>query len=143
MCLLIDTNCASKLANGDAEAEPIAKWLTKRTSKITLGGTKLLAEYAKVGKFRALLRILDERGQLERQDDALVDTLTKKLMDDGALVSDDPHIVALATISGTRTLYSNDQALHEDFCSTTFFKPKGRVYQSPDHAHLLNASTCP
>lgn len=47
--------------------------------------------------------------------------------------SDDPHIIALAQMSGARLLYSNDKGLHRDFTNPELVgKPpmRGQVYST-------------
>lgn len=142
MCIIIDANCASKFAMADPESQPIAKWLMKRSSKIVIGGTKLKNEYSKLSKFAALAGQLAARGQVKSCDDEKTDALQAKIESENIISSDDPHIIAIAIISGARLLYSNDHALHADFGSTDIIKPKGRVYQNASHAHLLADAVC-
>jgi hypothetical protein len=60
------------------------------------------------------------------------------LSDAGELKSDDPHIIALAKVSGARLLCSKDQNLHTDFGNRVFIdKPRGNIYQNQSHAKLL------
>ena len=54
-------------------------------------------------------------GRIRLKDDDEVDARTEALQGEAALMSDDPHIIALAQISGARLLYSNDRALQQDF----------------------------
>ena len=45
--------------------------------------------------------------------------------------SDDPHILALSSVSGARLLYSNDDALQQDFTNSDLLNnPRGRVYST-------------
>lgn len=53
--------------------------------------------------------------------------------------SDDPHILALALVSGVRLLCSRDTALHADFKNPRILRPAGSVYQNRRHRHLLRA----
>jgi hypothetical protein len=61
------------------------------------------------------------------------------------LRSNDPHVIALARASGARTLCSRDRELHKDFKNPALVNdPRGSVYQSPSHRHLLgHTSGCP
>ena len=63
----------------------------------------------------------------------------------GLCVSDDPHIIALARVSGARTLCSNDNNLHTDFKNQRLLShPRGGVYQNANHGHLLrHTRSCP
>ena len=52
--------------------------------------------------------------------------------------SDDPHVIALARISGARILCSHDKTLHKDFKNEELVSnPKGRIYQNAKHVPLL------
>ena len=45
--------------------------------------------------------------------------------------SDDPHILALAVVSGARLLYSNDRLLQHDFKNPALInQPRGKVYST-------------
>ncbi len=44
-----------------------------------------------------------------------VNTETLSVLSDGVCRSNDPHVIALAKISGTRLLYTNDDDLEGDF----------------------------
>ncbi|MCE2463042.1 MAG: hypothetical protein J4F46_03880 [Dehalococcoidia bacterium] len=44
-----------------------------------------------------------------------MDDETRAVLADGVCRSDDPHVIALARISGTRLLYTNDNDLEGDF----------------------------
>ena len=53
-------------------------------------------------------------------------------------VSNDPHVIALARISGARLLCSRDQKLHSDFGNKHLVdNPRGSVYQDIPHAPLI------
>jgi hypothetical protein len=53
-------------------------------------------------------------------------------------VSNHAHIVALAKASGARVVFSNDGNLHKGIRNATLVaKPRGRIYQTPEHQHLL------
>ena len=48
---------------------------------------------------------------------------------DGAYVSNDAHVIALAQVSGARLLYSNDSDLQDDFKDKSLIdSPRGRIY---------------
>lgn len=142
MCLIIDANCAAKFASGHREAAPIAIWLVKKSGRLVVGGTKLKGEYNRVAKFAGLLAQLSAAGKIKFASDSDTDRLEQELSDSGLLISDDPHILALARVSGARVLYSNDQNLHADFCSGAMLTPRGSVYQNETHAHLLAKAVC-
>ena len=60
-----------------------------------------------------------------------VDTRTEELREDQRLKSDDPHVIALAQVSGARLLYTNDEDLQKDFRNTNLVNnPSGKVYST-------------
>ena len=77
--------------------------------------------------------------------DSEVNALTEDIKRTQVCQSDDPHIIALAKISGARLLYSNDIDLHKDFSDKALIdNPRGRVYStlrnkrfSDSHKRLL------
>ena len=82
------------------------------------------------------LRELDRASKLTSVDDLQVDQLAASLeslpdSDPGSCKSNDHHVIALAQISGARMLYSNDQALQQDFKNTALIdQPRGTVYST-------------
>ena len=60
--------------------------------------------------------------------DTEVDDLATKLRQQGICKSNDPHVLALALVSGARLLYSNDPDLIEDFKNPEIISnPRGKV----------------
>ena len=83
-----------------------------------------------------MLRQLDQAGRAKAVPDAPVDARMKLVAPQ--CVSDDPHIIALALVSGARLLCSLDQALHTDFTNPKLINsPRGNVYQNATHEHLV------
>lgn len=69
-----------------------------------------------------------------------------------SLTSNDPHVIALADVSGARILYSNDENLRDDFRNSVLVSsPRGKLYPTGESAkaerrrrRLLNATDlCP
>lgn len=143
MCIIIDTNRIAEVVSRSDDAMPVLEWLKRPSSHIAVGGTKLAVEYKKVASFLSLITTLDRAGRVRRYDGARVDREEAALLEAGSLRSDDPHIIALAKVSGARLLYSDDRALHCDFTDRAVLAPKGRVYQYAAHVALLRrAPTC-
>lgn len=56
--------------------------------------------------------------------------------------SNDLHVLALARVSGARTLCTADGDLRRDFKDSRLVaRPKGSIYSRASHAHLLKHST--
>lgn len=81
----------------------------------------------KTQAFLVWARTAFQDGRLRRENDDAVDQLAAELVESGACVSDDPHTIALAQISGARLLYSKDEDLRRDFRNDELLKPRGRL----------------
>ncbi|MCY4221838.1 MAG: hypothetical protein OXC25_10495 [Thiotrichales bacterium] len=145
MCAILDANVAHEVftTNQTEAGRAFLCWLTRRQGRLVVGG-KLRLELA---RHRAAERWIVEgiragRVRVAKNDD--VDRLAEELA--GSCRSDDPHIIALARISGARLLYSNDRALHQDFGNRDLLThPRGKVFSTSEtprltevHQKLLN-----
>ena len=90
-------------------------------------------------------------GVLYTADDGPVRARENAIRNEGMYESDDPHVLALAQISGARLLYTNDRALQRDFGRRDLIAdPRGRVYSTLRRNHytethrrlLSNRSLC-
>ena len=146
MCVIVDADVASQVfATPPVEAfRPVERWLFRRNGKLVYGGENA-RELLRIGAVAIAVRQLRLAGRAHHEDDGQVDAETKRLEEQGLCVSDDPHVVALARISGARTLCSHDTNLHRDFRNPRLVgHPRGSVYQHAAHAHLLrHTSGCP
>ena len=136
MCAIVDANAAHEMF-GSSNEQPAGagqgffQWLNSGKGKLVVGG-KLKEELDQgVPKFRAwsLQAILS--GKLIDADKNRIDQETEKVRRSGGLKSDDPHIIALAQVSGARLLFSNDKDLQKDFKNPTIINaPRGKVYST-------------
>lgn len=140
MCLLVDANKVSSILQEDQDSKPILEWLESPGSHIVLGGTKLRNEYQRHSRFLQFLNELARAGKVKIANDDRVDREQQAIVAAGILVSDDPHIIALARISGCRLIYSADISLHDDFKNPRILTPKGKVYQRSNHKRLLRSA---
>jgi hypothetical protein len=140
MCLIIDANCATVTlsSNPSAEFAPVMHAILAKNAVMVLGGTKLRGEYQKLSTVWRFIVALDRAGKTKAYSDTAIDALQAVLEKSGMLKSDDPHILALAQVSGARLLCSKDQDLHHDFLSKNLIdNPRGSIYQNKSHAPLL------
>ncbi len=148
MCVIIDVNLAFRIFTSVPEADfrPVFDWLhaPDKNGCVVFGG-KLLKELSSREASRRYLLVLLRAGRAYRIPDAMVQSEEQQVTDSGHCRSNDPHVVALARVSGARTLCSHDRALHQDFRNAKLIaKPRGRVYQNATHTHLLRHDTaCP
>jgi predicted nucleic acid-binding protein len=143
MCLIVDTNIASLVfIKTKKEFEKLRKSVISGQVKIVYGG-ELSREFQKMTDFRRLLVALDRQGAARQVDDRLVDQETEKVLAMNICRSDDPHVLALARVGRVRLICTKDQALREDVKDKRLLdKPRGNVYSSSSHSHLLRKH-CP
>jgi hypothetical protein len=110
---------------------------------VVIGG-RLRVELVNAGdSIRRFLARLKQAGRLLEKSDEEVnkeEVVVQKLFDEhGKAKADDPHVIALARISGSRLLASDDRrsGLHGIFKDRIFVDPPGRIYTTSDHAPLL------
>ena len=141
MCVIVDTNVASLVFNAPAKAEfiPLIEWITqpKQNGKLVVGG-QLLRELENNHAILRFLKTLEQAGRVRRINQSTVEEEQKRVMESTFCVSNDHHVIALARVSGARTLCSHDSNLHADFTNPQLVnKPRGKVYQNHTHAPLL------
>ena len=142
MCIIIDTNLYGEF--GKDYMKPLRQWIEKRGGKIvySLAGDigrelsnnkkmrRRLEDYRRIGKAKFV-----PKKEVEKE---------KKVVDGLDLRSDDPYIIALARVSKTRLLTSEDSALRKDFTNRKIIRG-GKIYKArehDEHAHLLR-DRCP
>ena len=140
MCAILDTNVRDQVfgSNRTQAGRVFFKWINTGKGHLVVGG-KLLAELRKNSEsFNRWAKVAISYGRMSIEDDESIRIQTKKLQVEALCRSNDHHIIALAQISGTRLLFSNDQKLRQDFKDPKLInKPKGKIYASNKHKHLL------
>ena len=131
MCAIVDANVAPEVFGHHrppAGAE-FFKWINQKGGRLVTGG-KLLEELERTSA-REWVRQAMIAGRIRTGDDSQVDARAVELRD--SCISDDPHVIALAQVSGARLLYSNDRDLHRDFRNKRLIDgPRGSVYSTRD-----------
>ena len=103
------------------------------SGKLTLVvGGKLLEELERSSRgFKEWVKNALLYGRARLIDADQVAEQTAQVEKDGAYTSDDPHVLALAQVSGARLLYSNDEKLQQDFKKRRLIaNPGGKVYST-------------
>lgn len=136
MCAIIDASVVDDAFAKDrqkrsAAAAGFLRWV-KNQGGVVLGG-RLRRELEPTDEFRQWARDIRRAGRLRLFDDGPIDQGEGELVAEKArslkiYQSDDPHILALAQISGARLLYSDDQPLHHDFKNAALLDPPGTIY---------------
>ncbi len=147
MCLIVDASCAGITfgARSDAESVPIVRWLLKGDGCLVYGG-KLAKELFRLGRVARFLGQLRRAGRAIELDPAAVRTEEQRVARHTALTCDDPHVLAVARVSGARTLRTEDGPLMNDFRNTSLVpRPPGKIYRrASEHGHLLcHCQGCP
>ncbi len=144
MCLIVDTNVAhlALCHPADPEFEPVYRSLfgEGRPEQNLVYGGALASEYDKSGRISSAVQELLRTGRARREDDKAVDAETRCVKPQ--CKSNDPHIIALARLSGVRLLCTHDRrsGLIADFKEKRLVdKPRGKVYTKQRNSHLLSA----
>ncbi len=115
MCLIVDANTAVEFFCGtDARVADLRDAVFSGRCCVIYGGT-LLEEYGRIDKARRVVLALDRAGRAQAVPDGPVAAQTRKFAESGKLESDDPHILALAVLSGSRLLHSFDRSFAQGF----------------------------
>ena len=133
MCAILDANVAHEVFGADPTEAGVKffEWINSRKGHLVAGG-KLLEELNRTSA-REWARQALNAGLIKNVPETHVDARMAELRNEGAIRSDDPHVLALAQISGTRLLYSNDRALQQDFSNRRLIhNPPGKIYSTDD-----------
>ncbi len=143
MCVIVDANLASRVFQEPAEADfaPVLKWILEQGGELVFGG-HLATELARMEKPRRFLRALLQAGRARRVSDESLDAEEMVVEATGHCRSNDQHVLALARVSGARTLCTHDRDLQRDFRDPKLVShQRGSIYQRKEHAHLLRHTT--
>lgn len=151
MCAIVDANVVSEVFGSSLSpaGEKFLEWLKKGSGRLIVGG-KLLEELERNSEgFVKEAQQLQLAGKMKIINKSDVDERTEQIQSEGVIKSNDPHVLALAQVSGARLLYSNDKDLLDDFRNKTLINsPPGKVYSTnqkknpnkefrPTHKRLL------
>ena len=139
MCLIVDANLASLVFCEPSRDDfrPIIEWLISpnKDGKLVVGG-HLAIELDRVYAARRFVRSLQQAGRARFFPAEAIEKETNRMR--AICTSNDPHVIALARISGARVLCSSDTTLHRDFSNQELISnPRGHIYQNAEHEHLL------
>ena len=140
MCAIIDNNVRHEVF-GEPSVQTAAgkffvEWVNSGRGKLVVGG-RLHAELAGYGNFNQWFRQALRLGNAISVPEAAVNAETAALESRRICKSNDTHVLALARVSGARLLFTNDQALQEDFGNRDIIQePRGRVYTTRIHQEV-------
>ena len=134
MCAIVDANVSAQVFEPGQQSpagKKFLEWLTKRKGRLVVGG-KLLEELERGSKgFKTWGVEALRAGKMRVVNASEIGAKTEELQREEGYRSDDPHILALAQVSGARLLYSNDSNLQQDFGNRKLIdNPRGKVYST-------------
>ena len=152
MCAILDANVVGQVFGGDRPTAGRAffEWVDSGPGRLVAGG-RLRRELDRTRAFREWRLQAVLAGRIMLLNDEAVDGRARELERENACRSDDEHVVAVAQLGGARLLYSNDDALQDDFDDKSLIDgPRGKVYSTrlhegltPVHQRLLaNRNLC-
>ena len=137
MCAIIDANVSHEVfgsSRPEAGKEFFA-WIHDGSGFLVAGGRLLDELYSTQAREWARQAALSGRMKIVNSTD--ISVKERELLDQHVLRSDDPHVIALAQVSGARLLYSNDRALQQDFADKQLVDdPRGKVYTTRIHKNF-------
>ena len=141
MCAIVDANVAYEVFG--SERPPAGRrffdWLSSPRGQLVIGG-QLREELARDRRFFQWLRSALRNGRARSVIDEAVDDHATGLLRRGVCKSNNPHVLALALVSGARLLYTNDAALIEDFGNPEIVaRPRGKIYTTARNANVTDA----
>jgi predicted nucleic acid-binding protein len=143
VCLIVDANVAPKFL---VQSSAIIDWLFgERGAPRLVAAGKLREELAKNDNVRRQLVVLERAGRLRSANTERLRHEEQRLRAAATCVSNDPHVLALAIVTGARTLATDDNALAADFRNKQIMdRPRGSIYRDPEtHGRLLrHTSSC-
>ena len=143
MCVIIDANVVVRVfVDEEPSYTSLRQSIVNGRHRLVHGG-KLSNELSKVSAIRRLLVTFYSRGLSRQVPSSPVNALANKLEAAGACTSDDPHIIALATVGHVRVLCTNDYDLRTDFRNKQLIdKPRGHVYVDDNTSRNLVRYRC-
>ena len=130
MCAIIDASIVHQVFGSDRTDAGTAffTWIASGNGRLVAGG-KLLKELSRSEAFRSWWSQAQLAGRTTTFQEETVDRQTQEVEREGVHRSNDPHVLALAQISGARLLFTNDLDLQKDFKNSELIEPSGgRIY---------------
>ena len=120
-------------------AKYFLNWLNNANGATLVIGGKLREELCANQKFLTWLRNALLRGRALSFNDEKVNAEAESLRERRICRSNDPHVLALARISGARLLYTKDIKLEADFKDREIIDGvRGRVYTTRRYPHVTD-----
>ena len=133
MCAIVDANVVHELFGPKCTeaGTKFIEWIDAGSERLVVGGKLLKELYSGSQAFMIWQKTAAKYGKIRFEDDGAVNARTDKIQRAGLCKSNDPHVIALANVSGARLLYTNDGSLQQDFKSKKLIDdPRGKVYST-------------
>ncbi len=132
MCAIVDASVGYEVfieSSQSAAGKFFFDWLMRKNGGTLVAGGKLLCELNRIADFQRVFSERLQAGRARRIPDEVVGTATEAMQSRRICRSNDEHVIALAQISGARLLFTNDNALQDDFRDRQIIGgARGRVY---------------
>ncbi len=133
MCAIVDLNVANEVFGPGPcpSGEKFLDWIKKGSGRLVVGGELLEELESNSPSFRKWAAMAVNSAKMRIVNRGRVDARSEELREGQTLESDDPHVIALAQVSGARLLYTNDEDLQKDFRNRNLVNnPAGKVYST-------------
>lgn len=129
-CAIIDANVAAEMfgETPTPAGAGVRRWISNGDGRLVSGG-KLQRELELASsEFRQWAFVAQGTAQFQLVSEEHLKDAVAEFTQHAQRESDDPHVLAVASVSGARLLYTNDVALQRDFTDTRLIRnPRGRV----------------
>ncbi|MBI1729569.1 PIN domain-containing protein [Candidatus Acetothermia bacterium] len=136
MCIIIDEDVASLVFRDPPHTNFHAalNWLThsKKNGKLVYGGT-LKEKLFNITAARRFILELNRNGRLNIVAESEFRKELESVEGSKSCRSNDTCVIALARLSGARTLCTNDKDLMRDFTNPKLIRPKGKIYKNKSY----------
>ena len=149
MCVVIDMNIFSAVFSPKhllhRDFVPIRNWVSAGNGKVVFGGTKYASELERLPSALKFVTELDRQRKVVRLDKQQVDREEARVrVIEQAADFDDPHLVAIFSVSACRLLCSHDKPAAKYVKQRRFYSknhPLPSVYKRREHMPLIKK--CP
>ncbi len=142
MCAIVDTNVYHQVFSTGSQSSAgkyFLDWLMRRNGGTLVSGGGHLRELNRIADFKRVFAERLQAGRARRIPDETVDAETEALRSSDICRSNDEHVIALATVSGARLLFTNDNALQDDFRDRQIIGgTQGRIYTTQLSSRVSN-----
>lgn len=141
MCIVVDTNSMASVfkatSSDHEEFKPVKDWIIEGKGKLVIGGSDYLRE---ISSYIAIITELSKANKVIRLNLEDIDSETSILKDKIEHKNyDDPHIIALLSISRCRLICSKDSRAYPYFKNGNLYKNRKAplIYKSSRNKNLL------